>query len=146
VGELMALLTKEQIKDIIPHRYEMLLIDEIISMDDVTVVGKKYLTADDWFFKGHFPQEPVMPGVLQIETAAQAGAVLLLSKEENKNKTAYFGGIDKIKFRQKAVPGDELTFELTLVASKMNIGKAKAVCKNQNNQKIFSGELTFIVN
>ena len=101
----MALLNKEQIKEIIPHRDPFLLIDEIVELEPgVRAVGKKYLRPDEFWFAGHFPQEPVQPGVLTIEMLAQTGAVCSLSLPENKGRIAYFAGIDKAKFRNKAVP------------------------------------------
>ena len=97
-----------QIKEILPHRYPFLLIDRVISIDGNKIVAIKNVTANENYFQGHFPIEPVMPGVLIIEALAQTGAVAILSKDEFKGKIAYFAGIDKAKFRRKVVPGDTL--------------------------------------
>ena len=109
----MTQLNIQQIKEIIPHRYPMLLIDRVEELiDGEKVIAKKNVTINEPFFQGHFPHEPVMPGVLIVEAMAQAGAVALLSLEQFRGKTAYFGGIDKAKFRQKVTPGDTLILEV----------------------------------
>lgn len=142
----MSVLNKEQIQAIIPHRYEMLLIDEIVEMElGKYALGRKYIKEDDWYFKGHFPQEPVMPGVLMVEAAAQVGAVIVLSEPANKGKIAYFGGIDNVRFKEKVVPGDILDFKMELVTLKGPIGKGKATGINQHGKIVFFAELTFIV-
>ena len=105
----MVLMDIVQIKEIIPHRYPMLLIDRVEELTEgQRIVAKKNVTINEPFFQGHFPHEPVMPGVLIVEAMAQAGAVALLSLPQFKGKTAYFGGIDKAKFRKKVTPGDTL--------------------------------------
>ncbi|NVI96437.1 3-hydroxyacyl-ACP dehydratase FabZ, partial [Enterococcus gallinarum] len=99
----------QEIKEIIPHRYPLLLIDRVDEMvEGERIIAKKNVTINEPFFQGHFPEEPVMPGVLIVEAMAQAGAVALLSLEQFKGKTAYFGGLDKAKFRRKVTPGDTL--------------------------------------
>lgn len=112
---IMAKFNKEQIHEIIPHRYEMSLLDEIENMEEGKIRARITLSKDDWFFRGHFPNEAVMPGVLQVEALAQAGAVYLLSIEEYKGRTAYFAGLDRIKFKRKVVPGEvlDLIVEIT---------------------------------
>ncbi len=139
---------QEQIKEVIPHRAPFLMIDEIVSCGTYAVgekvVAKKYIRADDEVFKGHFPGEPVYPGVLIVESLAQAGAFMLLSQEEFKGKIAYFGGADKVKFRQMVRPGDTLMLEVELTSDKKRIGKCMG--KAYLNDKVCcSGELTFIV-
>ena len=131
-------LDKDGIKEIIPHREPFLLIDEILEMEKGRrVVALKRVRADEYYFPGHFPQEKVMPGVLIIESLAQAGAVAILSMEEYKGKTAYFGGIKEAKFKQKVVPGDDLLLEVEIDRLRTNAGtgtaaayvKEKLVCR-----------------
>ncbi|CCV64667.1 Beta-hydroxyacyl-(acyl-carrier-protein) dehydratase [Alteracholeplasma palmae J233] len=121
-------LNQEEIKKIIPHRDPFLLIDEIIELEGTRAVGIKRLTKDEFYFKGHFPELPVMPGVLIIESLAQVGAVILLSKEEYKGKIAFFAGIKEAKFRKSVLPGDELRLECELIKLRgsFGVGAAKA--------------------
>ena len=118
---------KEQIKEIIPHREPFLLVDEVVELESgKRIVALKYVKPEEYYFEGHFPQEKVMPGVLQIESLAQAGAVAILSMPEYKGKIAYFGGIKDAKFRQKVVPGDILRLEVTLERLRRRAGTAAA--------------------
>lgn len=141
----MSLLSTEEIKAIIPHRYPMLLIDRVEEMEEgKRVVAKKNVTANEPFFQGHFPQEPVMPGVLIVEAMAQAGAVALLSLEQFKGKTAYFGGIDKAKFRRKVTPGDTLMLEVEIIKVKSSAGVGKGIAY-VDGKKAAEAELTFMI-
>lgn len=140
----MTLHTKE-IMDILPHRAPFLLVDRIEELEvGKRAVGIKAVTYNEPFFQGHFPQEPVMPGVLICEALAQVGAVALLSCEEHKGKIALFGGINKARFRQKVVPGDVLRLETELVKVKGTVGIGKAVAY-VGNKKCVEAELTFVV-
>lgn len=133
------------IKSIIPHRYPFLLIDRVEELvEGERIVAYKNVTANEEFFNGHFPQEPVMPGVLIIEAMAQAGAVAILSMEDFKGKTAYFGGIDKAKFRQKVVPGDTLRLEVEIIKLKKMAGIGKGIAY-VGDKKAAEAELTFMI-
>lgn len=106
-----------RIRELLPHRYPMQLVDKVIAMGATMIVGVKNITANEPFFQGHFPQEPVMPGVLQIEALAQCGGLLVLSQVEEPEKwSTYFLKIDNVKFRQKVVPGDTLLFQVELLS------------------------------
>lgn len=133
-----------QIQEIIPHRYPMLLVDAILEMEVGKITGKKNVSINEPFFCGHFPQEHVMPGVLIIEALAQVGAVLLLSKEENKGKIAYFAGIDKVRFKRKVIPGDTLILKVEETKSKASIGFAKATAY-VNDEIVVVADLMFHV-
>ena len=113
----MSLLNTQQIMEILPHRNPFLLIDTIEELvPGEKAVAKKNVTMNETYFMGHFPGNPVMPGVLIIEALAQTGAVAILCQDEWKGKTAYFAGINNAKFKQKVVPGDTLIFNVRLLA------------------------------
>ncbi|NLP51831.1 3-hydroxyacyl-ACP dehydratase FabZ [Bacillus sp. RO1] len=115
-----------QIKEIIPHRYPFLLVDRIIEMEEgQRAIGIKNVTANEEFFNGHFPEFPVMPGVLIVEALAQVGAVAMLKKEENKGRLAFFTGIDNCRFKKQVVPGDQLRLEVEMTRVRGSIGKGK---------------------
>ena len=99
----------KEIMEIIPHRYPFLLLDRVESIEGNKIIAKKNVTMNEYFFQGHYPNEPVMPGVLIVEAMAQAGAVAILSKDEFRGKTPFFGGINNAKFRKMVKPGDTLT-------------------------------------
>ena len=135
----------KEIQEILHHRHPFLLIDCIEEVEPgVGAVGYKSVTYNEPFFAGHFPQEPVMPGVLIIEALAQTGAVAILSKEENKGKIAYFGGINSAKFKKKVVPGDKLRLECRIIKQKGPVGVGQAVATVDGKVAV-SAELTFMV-
>ena len=122
----MALLNASQIMEIIPHRQPFMLLDTIEEMEPgKRVRARKCVTYNEPFFAGHFPQEPVMPGVLLVEAMAQAGAVAMLSQPQMKGKTAYFAGIQSAKFKHKVVPGSVLELEVEIVKVKGPVGIGK---------------------
>ncbi len=117
-----------QIKEIIPHRYPFLLVDKILEVEEgKSAVGIKNVTANEEFFNGHFPEYPVMPGVLVVEALAQVGAVAMLIKEENRGRLAFFAGIDNCRFKRQVKPGDQLRLEVEMTRFKGPMGKGKAV-------------------
>ncbi|MCI6732588.1 MAG: 3-hydroxyacyl-ACP dehydratase FabZ [Lachnospiraceae bacterium] len=135
----------KEIEEILPHRHPFLLIDSIEELEPgVSAVGYKCVTFREDFFRGHFPQEPVMPGVLTIEALAQVGAVAILSLEENKGKIAYFGGINKCRFTGKVVPGDKIRLETRIIHSKGPMGVGEAVA-SVDGKVVVKAELTFMV-
>lgn len=124
----MPLLNREQIEEIIPHREPFLLIDEVEELEPgVRCVAAKHLKPDEFWFKGHFPGAPVQPGVLTIEMLAQTGAVCALSLPENRGKTAFFGGIDKAKFRRMVKPGETLRLEVEFIKTRGKISVGKGI-------------------
>ena len=134
----------KEIQEIIPHRHPFLLIDCIEELEPgVKAVGYNNVTVNEPFFQGHFPQQPVMPGVLIIEALAQVGAVAVLSLEENKGKLAFFGGIKNAKFRKQVVPGDVLKLETEIIKCKGPMGVGKAVA-TVNGKVAAEAEISFI--
>ena len=134
-----------EIQEIIPHRHPFLLVDYIEDYEPGEyAVGYKCISFREEFFQGHFPQEPVMPGVLTVEALAQTGAVAILSKEENKGKIAYFGGIQKCRFKGKVVPGDKVRLETRIIRQKGPLGVGEAVA-SVDGKVVVSAELTFVV-
>ncbi len=142
----MSLLSAKEIMEIIPHRQPFMLIDTVEELiPGVRVVARKCVSYNEPFFQGHFPAEPVMPGVLIVEALAQTGAVAILSLEENKGKTAYFAAIQSAKFKKKVVPGDVLVLETEIIKTKGSIGIGKATATVDGKVAV-QAELTFAVN
>ena len=142
----MSLYSTKQIMEIIPHRQPFMLIDTVEELiPGVRAVARKCVSYNEPFFQGHFPAEPVMPGVLIVEALAQTGAVAILSLEENKGKTAYFAAIQSAKFKKKVVPGDVLVLETEIIKTKGSIGIGKATATVDGKVAV-QAELTFAVN
>ena len=121
------MLNVQEVLRVIPHRYPFLLVDRVLESEPgKRIVAEKNVTINEWFFQGHFPDFPIMPGVLIVEALAQAGAVLLLSDESVKGQVPLFAGIDNCRFRAQVTPGDVLRLEVEFTARRGPIGKGKA--------------------
>lgn len=139
------MLKKEDIEKIIPQRDPFLMIDEIENMVvGKSCIGYKYVNEDEWYFKGHFPNNPIMPGVLIVEALAQTGAVAILSQKENIGKNVLFGGMDKIRFKKQVKPGDILKLEVQIIKRKGKVGIGSVIA-TVNNILVAKGELTFVI-
>ena len=135
----------KEIMETIPHRQPFLLIDRVEEIvEGEKVIATKNVSYNEPFFAGHFPQEPVMPGVLIIEALAQTGAVCALSADEYKGKIAFLGGVNKAKFRGKVVPGDVLTLEVEMIKVKGPVGVAQGTA-TVDGKKVASAEITFMI-
>ena len=139
------MLNKEEIKKIIPQREPFLMIDEVEQyVPGESCTAYKKVREEEYYFKGHFPGNPIMPGVLIVESLAQTGAVAILSMEENKGKNALFGGIDKLRFKKQVVPGNVLKLEVKIIKRKGPIGIGEAIA-TVNGKLAVKGELTFAI-
>ena len=139
------MLSKDQIKKIIPHREPFLLVDEILELvPGQRAVGLKRVTGREDWLRGHFPEYPVMPGVLIVEALAQTGAVAILAMPDMKGKIALFAGIDKMRFKRQVKPGDELRLECEIIKVKGPVGKGSAKA-TVNGEVAAQGELLFAV-
>lgn len=141
----MTVLDINEIKKILPHRYPMLLVDRILEVEPMKrAVGIKNITANEMQFLGHFPNEPIMPGVLLIEAMAQVGGVAMLYPEENRGKIAVFGKIDNVRFRRQVVPGDQVITTATVTKIRGNMGIIR--CEGTVDGKLAcEGEFTFAI-
>lgn len=134
-----------EIQKIIPHRYPFLLVDKVIELEEgKRAVGIKNVTINEPFFQGHFPEYPVMPGVLIVEALAQVGAVAMLIKEENKGRIAFFAGIDNFRFKGQVKPGDTLRLEVEITRMKGPVGKGKGIAYVEGNI-VAEGEIMFAI-
>ena len=142
---MAVLYNKEQIMEVIPHRHPFLLIDEINEVEPgVRAVATKYIKEDDFWFKGHFPEYPVTPGVLMIEMLAQTGCFAILMLPENKGNLGFFAGIDKAKFKKQVRPGDVLRLETEIIKMRGPIGIGKAIA-TVDGVKAVTAEISFAI-
>ena len=134
---------REVIEQIIPHRDPFLFLDEVLELEPgARVVARKKVRGDEWFFPGHFPGRPIMPGVIMVEALAQAGAIAALSLEENRGKLVLFAGIDDVRFKRIVEPGDELTLACEIEAVRGPVGRGNAVAR-VGDELAVRGTLTF---
>jgi UDP-3-O-[3-hydroxymyristoyl] N-acetylglucosamine deacetylase/3-hydroxyacyl-[acyl-carrier-protein] dehydratase len=133
-----------QILKVLPHRYPFLMIDRIVKIEGNKITGLKNITINEPYFQGHFPDHPIMPGVLQLEAIAQVAGILMLRQAENWGKLAYFMAADSVKWRKPVHPGDTLMINVELTKSRGKIGKAKAACC-VNDEIVSEAEVTFML-
>lgn len=139
------MLDVQKIKEIIPHRYPFLLVDKVLEMDEgKRVVGLKNVSANEPFFAGHFPEYPVMPGVLILEALAQVGAIAVLDMEQNKGKIGFLAGVDKCRFKREVKPGDQLQLEVEIIRMRGAIGKGKGIA-TVNGEVACEAEIMFAI-
>ncbi len=132
-----------EIQAVLQHRYPFLLVDRVLELEPgKRAVGLKNVTVNEAFFVGHFPGNPIMPGVLIVEAMAQVGGILLLATTGNEGKLAFFAGIDKMRFRRPVVPGDQLLTEVTITRTKGDVGRVAVVGK-VDGQVVAEGEYLF---
>ncbi|HLR52694.1 MAG TPA: 3-hydroxyacyl-ACP dehydratase FabZ [Candidatus Avamphibacillus sp.] len=135
----------QEIKDVIPHRYPFLLVDKVLEIEEEKrVVGLKNVTANEPFFAGHFPDYPVMPGVLILESLAQVGAIAVLGMEKNKGKIGFLAGVDKCRFKKQVKPADQLKLEVEITRMKGPIGKGKGIA-TVDGEVACEAEITFAI-
>ena len=134
-----------EIQKILPHRYPFLLVDRITEVEEgKRVKGYKNVSANEEFFQGHFPNQPIMPGVLILEALAQTGAIAILGMDEFKGKTPLFAGADKVRWRKKVVPGDKLELECEIIKLRGPVGIGKAIA-TVDGKKVCEAEITFAI-
>ena len=133
-----------QVMQLLPHRYPFLMVDRVLSMEGNRIVGLKNVSVNEPYFQGHFPGHPIMPGVLQLEAVAQVAGLLMLRRPENVGQIAYFMSAEEVKWRKPVLPGDTLIIEVELTKMRGSIGKAKGVCK-VNDEVASEAEVTFML-
>ncbi len=133
-----------QVMKILPHRYPFLMVDRVTRIEGNKITGLKNVTANEGYFQGHFPNHPIMPGVLQLEAIAQIAGILMLKQAENFGKLAYFMAADNVKWRKPVRPGDTLSIDVELVRQRGKIGRAKGVCF-VDGEIVSEAEVTFML-
>ena len=137
-------LDTERLMKILPHRYPFMMVDKIIKIQGNKIVGVKNVTVNEPYFQGHFPNQPIMPGVLQLEAMAQVAGVMMLRQAENFGKLAYFMSAESVRWRKPVRPGDTLVIEVELTKTRGKIGKAKGTCL-VNGETVSEAEVTFML-
>ena len=139
-------MTAQEVMEVIPNRYPMFFVDRVEKLDlEERIVATKNVAANESYFQGHFPGNPIMPGVLQVETMAQVGSIPLLMSPNFKGKIAFLAAVDKVKFRRNVVPGDVLTITVDIVKLKAVMGIGQGKITNQNGDVVSEAKMTFII-
>ncbi len=139
-------MTSQEVMDVIPNRYPMFFVDRVDELElEKRIVATKNVTANESYFQGHFPGNPIMPGVLQIETMAQVGSIPLLMSPNFEGKIAFLAAVDRVKFRRNVVPGDVLTVTVEIVKLKSVMGIGQGTIKNQYGEVVSEAKMTFII-
>ena len=139
-------MTAQEVMEVIPNRYPMFFVDRVEELDlEERIVATKNVAANESYFQGHFPGNPIMPGVLQVETMAQVGSIPLLMSPNFKGKIAFLAAVDKVKFRKNVVPGDVLTITVEIVKLKAVMGIGQGTITNQNGDVVSEAKMTFII-
>jgi 3-hydroxyacyl-[acyl-carrier-protein] dehydratase len=139
-------MTAQEVMEIIPNRYPMFFVDRVDELDvEERVVATKNVAANESYFQGHFPGNPLMPGVLQVETMAQVGSIPLLMSPNFEGKIAFLAAVDKVKFRKNVVPGDVLTITVEIVKLRSQMGIGQGTITNQHDEVVSEAKMTFII-
>ena len=139
-------MTAQEVIEVIPNRYPMFFVYRVEELDlEERIVATKNVAANESYFQGHFPGNPIMPGVLQVETMAQVGSIPLLMSPNFKGKIAFLAAVDKVKFRKNVVPGDVLTITVEIVKLKAVMGIGQGTITNQNGDVVSEAKMTFII-
>jgi UDP-3-O-[3-hydroxymyristoyl] N-acetylglucosamine deacetylase/3-hydroxyacyl-[acyl-carrier-protein] dehydratase len=137
-------LDTDRLMKILPHRYPFMMVDKIIKIDGNKITGVKNVTINEPYFQGHFPNQPIMPGVLQLEAIAQVAGVMMLRQAENFGKLAYFMSAESVRWRKPVRPGDTLVINVEMTKMRGKIGKAKGICL-VNGEAVSEAEVTFML-
>ena len=139
-------MTSQEVMDVIPNRYPMFFVDRVDELElEKRIVATKNVTANESYFQGHFPGNPIMPGVLQVETMAQVGSIPLLMSPNFEGKIAFLAAVDRVKFRRNVVPGDVLTVTVEIVKLKSVMGIGQGTIRNQYDEVVSEAKMTFII-